>query len=244
MARRININFLTKTNIRVNIMKKHSHKNCNLFASNMFTLIELLVVIAIIAILAAMLLPALNKAREKAKAISCTANLKQVGTAMIMYKDDYSSWLPAMHDGVSRSWADMIRPYLGLGSSAQADRPSGTKITVLKCPSEVSNEWLHYGVNVNLQAGSGRCGFYGKIIKGSGYVVSKAMSGNAWVTDAANGVFGPGAVDYARIQWRHNSDNSANVLWYDGHVASQAKFREGRDGYTTVPYKIDFFAHK
>ncbi len=104
---------------------------------NSFTLIELLVVIAIIAILAAMLLPALNSAREKGRAASCKANLKQIGTAANMYVNDNDECITTFTQNTSiiaDNWTSNLSKYTG--NPAKFDTTVNSPgLQVFRCPS-------------------------------------------------------------------------------------------------------------
>ena len=118
-----------------------------------FTLIELLVVIAIIAILAAMLLPALNKARETAKSSTCQGNLKNIGMAVIFYQDMFDDFIPTLNKSfnvwsINGQQTETNNGFIHFAISKDRAKPyHGVKW--IKCPSYgVFHTGTNYGLNL------------------------------------------------------------------------------------------------
>ena len=204
-----------------------------------FTLIELLVVIAIIAILAAMLLPALNQARSKSRDIKCASNLKQLGTCMFLYLDGNRGIFPAVNNNYGTKyvkWIDLLfcietgASVSDNCSSVQISGPGQTRRMrgLFACPSgdsawDVMQFSRGYGFNFSLSSpfwSGAPIRSLRKIRRPSGRAMLLDIDRvGSWPDPAAksrgdlNNISGTG--------YRHQGRSGANVCFADGHVEAR-----------------------
>jgi len=179
-----------------------------------FTLIELLVVIAIIAILAAILFPVFAQAREKARQTSCLSNLKQIGTAIMMYNQDYDETYPRSEYWVTApagvdpniQWYDVVYPYIKAGKREQQGttdifRAYGRE-GIFQCPSFPSDDFgqgQNYGVHQDLMPSN-----YGDVnlkVEGSPMSYVDAPADKIIVVEKGRNGASWGYPDFVTLQW-------------------------------------------
>jgi len=197
-----------------------------------FTLIELLVVVAIIAILAAMLLPALSKAREKARQAVCMGNLKQISTGLAMYMDDNDGYFPAAYYHIDSQKLPIYKVigkhYLGYKGANLNDVGNAHKeVPLWVCPSVRPNTPSDYGWNYGSYSPSRRFSsvitatsqrFYKVRYYGTGVYgyVSTGIGNVGMMYEAYMGYYPIQQNDAWALRDRHT--DGQNILFADGHV--------------------------
>ncbi len=196
-----------------------------------FTLVELLIVIAIIAILAAMLLPALNKARKRARSITCLNALRTSGQFFCMYTNDFNGVLPSQDatSGTGRWISVMSMLYYGAKSTDYAS----TRSTIagrkgFRCPENATKatvqawtERVNYGMN-NLLGGAGNAKNHFPINKARAPSQTLVIGDGQW-SDSGwfNSHLTTNGSSYAEMLVQGPSiihQNQTSILMIDGHV--------------------------